>query len=250
MHADFARSNMRGAAANADFAGAACVGQGLCSASVGVSPLTLGPMHRHGMTLRCSCRRNRGCGRLAPCRRTPPVGPHFICSTAAEGRAIANLNHKIYLTKFARPEWLINQCRQEVHVRWLSRKAAAHCRRDRHRHADSPASVRSCKGAIHQAIITSRGNDAYLGESLSWTLLSTYRYKVFKVRKRAFKHSHAQLPTVDHVDDGSTDPEFKICSWRVNDAKLDLLYADFVKLCRLVMQFADGNAESPDAAAL
>lgn len=99
-------------------------------------------------------------------------------------------------------------------------------------------------------MVESSGMDAYTGEMLDWTILSKYNNAESSIQKRAYKHSFAKLPTVDHVGDGSGDPEFRICSWRVNDAKHDLLYADFVELCRLVVSYADSIPVSPTVPAL
>ena len=45
---------------------------------------------------------------------------------------------------------------------------------------------------------------------------------ILKNYGRAYKAMFAYLPTVDHIHDGKGDPEFKICPWKVNDAKNDL----------------------------
>ncbi len=47
------------------------------------------------------------------------------------------------------------------------------------------------------------------------------------------------LPSVDHVDDGMGEPNFKICAWQTNDAKNDLSYLEFLELCRKVVQYGD-----------
>jgi hypothetical protein len=35
--------------------------------------------------------------------------------------------------------------------------------------------------------------------------------------------------------DGLSAPDFAICSWRINDAKHDLPYEQFIKVCREVL---------------
>jgi len=93
--------------------------------------------------------------------------------------------------------------------------------------------------AIHQAVLESRGCDAYTGTPLAWELISKYENEASRRGKREYKGQFAFLPTVDHVRDGQGAPEFRICSWRTNDAKSDLCEADFVELCRAVIQHHD-----------
>jgi hypothetical protein len=44
---------------------------------------------------------------------------------------------------------------------------------------------------------------------------------------------------VDHVIGNYTEPDFAICSWRVNDAKSDLTPDEFLELCQTVVDFAN-----------
>jgi hypothetical protein len=44
------------------------------------------------------------------------------------------------------------------------------------------------------------------------------------------------LPTVDHVGIGLDKADFKICAWRVNDAKNDLGLDEFLELCSQVLE--------------
>ena len=48
--------------------------------------------------------------------------------------------------------------------------------------------------------------------------------------KRAYKKGLGNLPTIDHVGDGLGPANFKICSWRVNDAKHDLTNDEFLEV--------------------
>jgi hypothetical protein len=91
------------------------------------------------------------------------------------------------------------------------------------------------KEAIHVAVEASGGIDAYTGLSLKWELISRYNNAEGKKGGRAYKKKFGDLPTVDHVDEGLDAPNFKICSWRVNDANSDLTLPEFVKLCREVL---------------
>jgi len=134
---------------------------------------------------------------------------------------------------FHLPVFLEPHVTRELYVRWLQRKAQAHLKRDRKR-GNTTGSVSEYKRAIHQAVCTSGGRDAYTGEALEWDLLSTYDNVQSKMGGRVYKARFARLPTVDHVGDGTGVAEFVICGWAVNDAKGDLALSDFVQLCRRV----------------
>lgn len=72
-----------------------------------------------------------------------------------------------------------------------------------------------------------------------WTLISQYDNTASKADGRVYKKKFADLPTVDHVGDGTGPADFVICSWRVNDCKNDLTYEEFVAVCRQVLEHAD-----------
>jgi hypothetical protein len=145
------------------------------------------------------------------------------------------------MKKFARPDFLTAVVTQEVYERWLHRKAQAQVRRDRGR-KNATATVASYKAAIHQAVCESLGRDAYTNETLKWNLLSTYNNTTSKEQGRAYKAHLALLPTADHVGDGTGLADFRICAWRTNDAKNDLPLAEFVELCRKVVEANHASA--------
>jgi hypothetical protein len=120
---------------------------------------------------------------------------------------------------------------------WLTRKAAAHVKRDRKR-AQSDVMPALYKEAVHAAVLRSDGRDAYTGELLDWKLISTYNNEDSKAGKHSYKSSFALLPTVDHISAGATEASFHICSWRTNDAKSDLSFEGFVELCQKVLTHA------------
>ncbi len=124
--------------------------------------------------------------------------------------------------------------------RWLHRKAIAHVRRDRAR--DRPWTRVQYRQAIHDAVLASGGRDAYTGEVLDWSLISTYCNDASATGRHAYKRTFALLPTVDHVEADSPTSGFRICSWRTNDAKNDLSPDAFIALCRRVIAHADGTA--------
>jgi hypothetical protein len=138
--------------------------------------------------------------------------------------------------KHTAPAFLEGVVSPEAYERWLTRKAAAHVKRDvaRGRTALRPL----YKEAIHAAVILSNGCDCYTGEPLDWHLISTYRNEESKAGRHGYKSGFALLPTVDHIDAGATESSFRICAWRTNDAKNDLSPKQFVELCAKVLTFA------------
>ena len=145
------------------------------------------------------------------------------------------------MAKRCLPEFLESVVSRDAYERWLLRKAAAHVKRDRKRgHACADAAYRD---AIHQAVLLSGGNDAYTGEVLDWSLISTYDNESSKIGRHAYKAGFALLPTVDHVASDATSASFKICGWRTNDAKHDLSVDSFLRLCQSVLEHAGYRVE-------
>jgi hypothetical protein len=91
--------------------------------------------------------------------------------------------------KRAMPPFLTGQVLPEAYSRWLARKATAHVRRDRAR--GRPASVAQYKDAIHEAVLVSRGCDAYTGEVLDWHLVSTYDNDESRKGRHSYKAKFA-----------------------------------------------------------
>lgn len=135
------------------------------------------------------------------------------------------------------PFFLKGIVRPDHYGRWLQRKAEAHVRRDRKR-SRRRASVSADKHAIHAAVLASKGYDAYTGRRLNWNLIGRYNNRASEAGRVRYKHEFANLPTVDHDGGGTSSPGFRICSWRTNDAKHDLSYREFVRLCRAVLDHA------------
>lgn len=136
------------------------------------------------------------------------------------------------------PAFLTDLVDQPKYEKWLHRKAAAHVKRDRLR-KDHPITGANYRRLIHAAVNASAGLDHYTGDQLSWDKISTYSNVDSKAQRSLYKASLALLPTVDHVlmEDGTYD--FVICGWRTNDAKNDLSHADFIALCRSVIDHHD-----------
>jgi hypothetical protein len=138
--------------------------------------------------------------------------------------------------KYERPPFLEGDCSQALYESWLSRKAAAHRKRDRAR-GNQDATREQYMKEIHRAVCHSAGRDHYTGEPLAWNLISRYDNEKSRASGRAYKKKFALLPTVDHVGDGRGPAEFRICSWRTNDAKNDLSHEQFVDLCKAVVSY-------------
>jgi len=138
--------------------------------------------------------------------------------------------------KYQFPECLKDQCPPHEFDKWLERKARALLRRDRTR-GNTNATRESYKIAIYESVIRCKGIDAYTGKKLRWDLISKYDNDQSRTNGREYKKKFGDLPTVDHVDDGSGSPQFNICSWRVNDAKNDLTLGEFLAVCREVLAF-------------
>jgi hypothetical protein len=137
--------------------------------------------------------------------------------------------------KYALPEFLIGITDQTSYLRWLAHKAQAHVKRDRKR-GNATAIGELYRVAIHAAVTAGGGRDTYTGEELDWTLLSRYDNSESSKGGRTYKHGFAKLPTVDHVGDGLGPADFKICGWRVNDAKHDLEIPAFLDVCKAVLE--------------
>ena len=140
--------------------------------------------------------------------------------------------------KYTIPGFLKRKCEPESYKKWLLRKAATHHKRDKKRWEVSE-SIEEYKQAIHEAVLESKGFDAYTGKRLKWQLISLYDDDESRKGCSDYKKIFDYLPTVDHVNGKGKKLKFKICSWKSNDAKNDLSYNEFLKLCREVVAFAD-----------
>lgn len=141
--------------------------------------------------------------------------------------------------KYPFPEFLTGCCEPERYRRWLNGRAVAHRARDMKR-GNPQTTVEAYRMAIHAAVIASRGIDAYTGRPLRWDLIGTYENEASASGKRGYKQGFGEMSSVDHVGDGLGAPDFLICAWRINDAKSDLAYEEFVQLCRDVVTHHGG----------
>lgn len=129
---------------------------------------------------------------------------------------------------------------QTVYKRWLQRKATSLARRDRkwlqsQGKDTKTVIIKEYKIAIHDAVCKCQGKDAYTGEELNWSLLSTWDNEKAKSGKRGYKKEFALLPSVDHVDKLGV-AKFKICAWRTNDVKNDLSLNELIDFCKTMIK--------------
>ena len=137
--------------------------------------------------------------------------------------------------KYELPPFLEGMLTREVYVRWLHRKAQAHARRDRRRWKQT-IRASAYKEAIHDAVLCSEGRDCYTNERLDWSLLSKWDDREAEREGGRLKRQFALLPTVDHVDPGSMEADFRICGWRTNDCKNDLTVAELGAFCEMFLR--------------
>jgi len=137
-------------------------------------------------------------------------------------------------TKYVLPDCLHDQrVNGAAFVRWLHRKAQAHVRRDKKRRIAS-VSLAGFKEAIYQAVVEAGGCDYYTGKPLDWHRISQWNNTEAAAKRGEYKKEFWNLPTVDHdfSDKGST--VFRLCSWRVNDAKNDQTIDEFLELAKAI----------------
>jgi len=152
------------------------------------------------------------------------------------------------LKNFQLPDFLKGKVEQTKYNKWLQAKASSHRGRDMKR-GNREVTNAAHKLAIHNAVIGSGGVDEYTGEQLHWHLIGTWNNLEAKAGGRKHKERHHFQPTIDHVDDGMGEPNFKICSYRTNDAKGIMSYDEFIEFCRLVVAHSERTGSSPRSSA-
>lgn len=138
------------------------------------------------------------------------------------------------MTKYLLPSFLESRLTPQAYSKWLARIAQAHARRDRKRW-NREVTIADYKQAIHDAVVRSKGFDAYTGESLHWELIGAYDNSQSKAGGSSYKRKFDLLPTVDHVDPEGRSRDFEICGWRTNDCKHDLTIRELREFCRLIV---------------
>ena len=136
------------------------------------------------------------------------------------------------------PTFLEGKCSLKDYLSWLSRRAVAHVERDKKR-GNTHVTPGDYRKAIHQAVLDGNGLDAYTGLPLRWDLLHTWNNDDAKAGGRLYKGLFADLPSVDHLDDGMGVVNIVICSWRVNACKSDLTLEEFLTVCHSVQEYQE-----------
>jgi hypothetical protein len=139
--------------------------------------------------------------------------------------------------KYLLPRFLEKHCSEEKYKKWLDRKARAIKKRDEKRY-NKKISLSFYKEKIHEAIEQSNGKDFYTKEDLDWSLIQKWDNQKAKDGKHNYKKKFYYLPTVDHFDPKKfsyKNPDFKICSWIVNDVKNDLSYDELIQICKKII---------------
>jgi hypothetical protein len=90
------------------------------------------------------------------------------------------------------------------------------------------------KSAIIAAFCRSNGRDHYTGERLDWNLIGTWARAAEGQRGAEYRRQFLRLPSIDHDFTNPGDPQFHICSWRMNDAKNDLTLEESLALAKKV----------------
>ncbi len=129
--------------------------------------------------------------------------------------------------------------------RWLRGRALAHRKRDAgrgHKTGLQPPSLSAYEQAIHAAVLRCGGADEYTGEPLDWSIIGVWSDEEASARGAPYKREHRRKPTVDHQHGEDGRPlaldDLRVCSWEVNDAKGDLSFEDFERLCTRVIATA------------
>jgi len=147
--------------------------------------------------------------------------------------------------KYERPSFLIGKISQATYNHWVRSKSKTHFGRDKKR-GNTAISNEKYKMAIHLAVSQSSATiNTRVKHSIGlWSGNTTT--KKLKREAENIKLPLLFLPTIDHCDDGLGSANFKLCSYRTNDAKHDSSYSDFVDLCRRVIahaELADGTVD-------
>lgn len=137
------------------------------------------------------------------------------------------------LAKYPLPVFLEGRITPAVYLKWLDNRAGSLFKRDKKRQKPyiSAGSKVVYKEKIHKAIMDSGEFDPYTGEPLAWELIGTW--DTSHDQPEGYERKFALLPTIDHITPAAL--EFEICSWQINKAKSDLDPAEFVALCKSVV---------------
>ena len=139
------------------------------------------------------------------------------------------------MNDYSPPSFLDGICSKENYKKWLDRKVNI-SQKDRERY-EKPAL--NYKARIHKAVEESKGKDFYTNKKLDWKLIGKWNNEKAKNGGFEYRKKFRNLPTVDHFNPEKFDPknpDFRICSWIVNDVKNDLSHSELIQLCKILIK--------------
>ncbi|MGA2506368.1 MAG: hypothetical protein ABSF80_02715 [Chitinispirillaceae bacterium] len=143
------------------------------------------------------------------------------------------------LSQYPFPSFLEGRCTPAVYYKWLNKRADSVFTRDKKRRKPFAltATREAYKMKIHKAVVDGGLNDPYTGEPLAWDLIGTW--DTSHKQPDGYEKRFTLLPTIDHITPDVLD--FEIYSYQINKAKNDLNPAEFVELCKKVVQFRENS---------
>jgi hypothetical protein len=99
------------------------------------------------------------------------------------------------------------------------------------------------KQLIYKAVMTKGQFDPFIGEKLRWDLTGKWvnSKKDLEDFSPQYRKQFALLPVIDHTNPYSDTLELEICSWQINYCKSSLTPAEFVALCKKVVDHCAGG---------
>jgi hypothetical protein len=129
----------------------------------------------------------------------------------------------------------------KVYKNWLDHRSDELFTRDKRRKCEYAlnGSKALYKQAIHQAVMTKGRTDPFTGDTLRWNLVGTWAHtkKELENMDSAQRKQFSLLPVVDHTDPYADTLELEICSWQINYCKSSSTPAEFVALCKKVLDY-------------
>jgi hypothetical protein len=155
------------------------------------------------------------------------------------------------ILKYPLPAFLKGVQTPRAYSHWVVGKSADVYRRDCMR--KRPFALNSSQGEygneIHEAVIEGNGIDPFTGDSLRYDLID--KYDPVKARGDiAYEKSFDLLPAVDHIDPEAEVLALEICSQRMNLCKSEQNPAEFLGMCRTIVEHCgkkvDGRNPQPN----
>jgi len=94
------------------------------------------------------------------------------------------------------PSFLKEVVELDKYCSWIDKKAKSLQRRDRKK--GIKLRLEKYRGIINDAVLDSKGKDAYTGETLEWHKILKYNNSEAEEQKSDYKKAFYMLPTIDH----------------------------------------------------